>query len=68
MMASLVGGPFSYFRRYDASDVVNFVVVPLSRAYPKHHWDLQSVVAMLLVMILFAEVIVFMATVFLGRA
>jgi len=47
---------------------MNFVVVPLSRAHPKHHWDLKSVVAMLIVMVLFAEVIACIATVFLGRA
>jgi uncharacterized membrane protein YagU involved in acid resistance len=44
--------------------VMNFVVVPLSRSYPKHHWDLKSIVAMLVVMILFAEIISFIATAF----
>jgi uncharacterized membrane protein YagU involved in acid resistance len=48
--------------------VMNFVVVPLSRAHPKPRWDLKSVVAMLIVMVLFAEVIAFIATAFLGRA
>jgi uncharacterized membrane protein YagU involved in acid resistance len=37
--------------------VMNFVVVPLSRAYPKPHWNLKSVVAMTIVMIVFAEII-----------
>ena len=37
--------------------VMNFVVVPLSRAHPKHHWDLKSVVAMLIIMVLFGEII-----------
>jgi uncharacterized membrane protein YagU involved in acid resistance len=37
--------------------VMNFVVVPLSRAYPKPHLDLKSVVAMTVVMIVFAEII-----------
>jgi uncharacterized membrane protein YagU involved in acid resistance len=41
--------------------VMNFVVVPLSRTYPKHQWDRKSVIAMLIVMILFAEVIALIA-------
>jgi hypothetical protein len=48
--------------------VMNFVVVPLSKAYPKHHWDLKSIVAMLIVMILFAEIISFIATAFAEQA
>jgi uncharacterized membrane protein YagU involved in acid resistance len=48
--------------------VMNFVVVPLSRAYPKPHWDLKSIVAMLIVMILFAEIISFIATAFAEQA
>jgi uncharacterized membrane protein YagU involved in acid resistance len=44
--------------------VMNFVVVPLSRAHPKHDWDQKAVVAMLIVMILFAEIISFIATAF----
>jgi uncharacterized membrane protein YagU involved in acid resistance len=41
--------------------VMNFVVVPLSRAYPQPRWDPKSFVAMLIVMILFGEVISFIA-------
>jgi uncharacterized membrane protein YagU involved in acid resistance len=37
--------------------VMNFVVVPLSRAEPKFHWDLKAFIAMLVVMVLFGEVI-----------
>jgi hypothetical protein len=44
--------------------VMNFVVVPLSRAHPKHRWDVKSFVAMLIVMVLFGEVISFIATAF----
>jgi uncharacterized membrane protein YagU involved in acid resistance len=44
--------------------VMNFVVVPLSRAYPKPQWDLKSVVAMLIVMVLFGEIISFIAAAF----
>lgn len=44
--------------------VMNFVVVPLSRAYPKPQWDLKSVVAMLIVMVLFAEIISLIAAAF----
>jgi hypothetical protein len=48
--------------------VMNFAVVPLSGAHPKPHWDVKSVVAMLIVMILFAEVISYIATAFAERA
>jgi hypothetical protein len=48
--------------------VMNFVVVPLSRANPKPQWDLKSVVAMLIVMVLFGEIISFIAAAFAGRA
>jgi hypothetical protein len=41
--------------------VMNFVVVPLSRAYPKPQRDLKAVAAMLIVMVLFAEIIAFIA-------
>lgn len=41
--------------------VMNFVVVPLSRAYPKQEWNLKAVVALLIVMILFGEIISFIA-------
>jgi len=41
--------------------VMNFVVVPLSRALPAHRWNLKSAVAMLIVMVLFAEVIAVIA-------
>jgi uncharacterized membrane protein YagU involved in acid resistance len=41
--------------------VMNFVVVPLSRAHPQPHWDVKSVVAMTIVMVLFAEVIALIA-------
>jgi uncharacterized membrane protein YagU involved in acid resistance len=44
--------------------VMNFVVVPLSRAHPKHRWDAKSFVAMLIVMVLFGEIISFIAAVF----
>lgn len=37
--------------------VMNFVVVPLSRAHTNHDWDVKSAVAMTIVMILFAEII-----------
>lgn len=37
--------------------VMNFVVVPLSRSYPKQQWNLKSVIVMLVVMVLFAEII-----------
>jgi uncharacterized membrane protein YagU involved in acid resistance len=37
--------------------VMNFVVVPLSRAHPKPHWTPQSVFAMLMVMVIYAEII-----------
>jgi uncharacterized membrane protein YagU involved in acid resistance len=37
--------------------VMNFVVVPLSRAYPRPRWTPQSVIAMLLVMVVYAEII-----------
>jgi len=37
--------------------VMNFVVVPLSRAHPKPHWNLQSMTAMLIVMVIYAEII-----------
>jgi uncharacterized membrane protein YagU involved in acid resistance len=40
---------------------MNFVVVPLSRAHPKFQWDVKSVVAMTIVMVLFAEVIALIA-------
>lgn len=48
--------------------VMNFMVVPLSRAYPKPHWDVKSVVAMTIVMVLFAEVIALIARAFGERA
>jgi uncharacterized membrane protein YagU involved in acid resistance len=48
--------------------VMNFVVVPLSRAHPKHRWDLKSVIAMLIVMILFAEIIALIAMSLAHRA
>jgi uncharacterized membrane protein YagU involved in acid resistance len=48
--------------------VMNFVVVPLSRAHPKPHWDLKTVGAMLIVMVLFAEVISFISAAFAKRA
>jgi uncharacterized membrane protein YagU involved in acid resistance len=44
--------------------VMNFVVVPLSRAHPKPDWDLKAVIAMLIVMVLFAEIISFIAAAF----
>jgi uncharacterized membrane protein YagU involved in acid resistance len=44
--------------------VMNFVVVPLSRAHPKPHWDLKSVIVMLIVMVLFAEIIALIAVAF----
>jgi uncharacterized membrane protein YagU involved in acid resistance len=37
--------------------VMNFVVVPLSRAHPKPRWTPQSVIAMLIVMVVYAEII-----------
>ena len=37
--------------------VMNFVVVPLSRAHPKPRWTPPSVIAMLFVMIIYAEII-----------
>jgi hypothetical protein len=40
---------------------MNFFVVPLSRAFPKTQWDLKTIVAMLIIMILFGEVISFIA-------
>lgn len=48
--------------------VMNFVVVPLSRAHPKPHWDVKTVVAMLIVMILFGEVLSLIAAAFWERA
>ena len=48
--------------------VMNFVVVPLSRAHPQPQWDLKSVVAMLIVMVLFGEIISFIAAAFAQRA
>ena len=48
--------------------VMNFVVVPLSRAYPKPRWDLKSVVAMLIVMVLFGEIISLIAAAFAEAA
>jgi hypothetical protein len=48
--------------------VMNFVVVPLSRAYPKPHWNLKSFIAMLIVMILFAEIISLIAVALGKRA
>jgi uncharacterized membrane protein YagU involved in acid resistance len=47
--------------------VMNFVVVPLSRAYPKHQWDRKSVIAMLIVMILFGEIISLIAVSLEGK-
>jgi uncharacterized membrane protein YagU involved in acid resistance len=41
--------------------VMNFVVVPLSRAYPKPVWTLQAVIAMLLVMVVYSEIIALIA-------
>jgi hypothetical protein len=37
--------------------VMNFVVVPLSRAHPKPRWTPRSVIAMLIVMVIYAEII-----------
>ena len=37
--------------------VMNFVVVPLSRAHPKPRWTPPSVIAMLVVMVVYAEII-----------
>jgi uncharacterized membrane protein YagU involved in acid resistance len=37
--------------------VMNFVVVPLSRAHPKPRWTPASVIAMLIVMVVYAEII-----------
>ena len=37
--------------------VMNFLVVPLSRAHPKPRWTPQSVIAMLIVMVVYAEII-----------
>jgi uncharacterized membrane protein YagU involved in acid resistance len=37
--------------------VMNFVVVPLSRAHPKPRWTPPSVIAMLIVMVVYAEII-----------
>ncbi len=48
--------------------VMNLVVVPLSRAHPKPHWDTKTVVAMLVVMILFGEIISLIAAAFWERA
>ena len=36
---------------------MNFIVVPLSRAHPQPNWTLQSVIAMLIVMMVYAEII-----------
>lgn len=47
--------------------VMNFVVVPLSRAQ-RHHWDLKSVVVMLIIMVLFGEIISLIAAAFAERA
>ena len=47
--------------------VMNFVVVPLSRAHPQPQWNLVSVVVMLIVMILFAEIIALIATALVDR-
>jgi hypothetical protein len=47
--------------------VMNFVVVPLSRSYPKQQWDVKSVVAVLIVMVLFAEIISLIAMAFGGK-
>ncbi len=44
--------------------VMNFVVVPLSRAYPKPQWGVKAVVAMGLVMIVYAEIIALIAAAF----
>jgi hypothetical protein len=44
--------------------VMNFAVVPLSRAHPKPHWALGSFVAMLIVMIFFGEIIALIAAMF----
>jgi uncharacterized membrane protein YagU involved in acid resistance len=48
--------------------VMNFVVVPLSKAYPKPRWDLKAVIAMLIVMVLFGEVISYIAAALGPRA
>lgn len=48
--------------------VMNFVVVPLSRTHPKFQWDLKSVVAMTIVMVLFAEIISLIAMAFKAGA
>jgi uncharacterized membrane protein YagU involved in acid resistance len=48
--------------------VMNFMVVPLSRAHPKPQWDFKAVVAMLIVMVLFAEVISFISAAFAEHA
>jgi uncharacterized membrane protein YagU involved in acid resistance len=37
--------------------VMNFVVVPLSRAHPRPRWTPASVIAMLIVMVVYAEII-----------
>ncbi len=37
--------------------VMNFVVVPLSRSHPKPRWVPRSVIAMLIVMAIYAEII-----------
>ena len=52
-------GPLLYGALYGVVTyvVMNFVVVPLSRAHPKPRWTPQSVIAMLIVMVVYAEII-----------
>ena len=69
-VAGIRGSPLMFGALYGVVIfvVMNFVVVPLSRAHPKPHWDLKAVIAMLIVMVLFAEIISFIATAFGQRA
>jgi hypothetical protein len=46
---------------------MSFVVVPLSLSYPKQQWDLKSVIAMLIVVVPFAETISLIAMAFTGK-
>jgi len=63
-------GPLMFGALYGAVIfvVMNFVVVPLSRAHPKPHWDLKAGSAMLIVSVLFAEVISFISAALAARA
>jgi uncharacterized membrane protein YagU involved in acid resistance len=69
-VAGIRGSPLMFGALYGVVIfvVMNFVVVPLSRAHPKPHWDLEAVIAMLIVMVLFAEIISLIATAFGQRA